>query len=146
MTSITAQQVSLQSAAAIRSRFIERFGVGYEHAYAFPTRERVAQATEAELVGVGFSNRKAEYVVGLARSELDLDGLAALPDEEVTRDGSWRCAGSASGRPTGSSPATWRGRMPGPPATWDCGRRWLRSMVTCPMFAPSPPASTPSRT
>ena len=84
VTSITAQQVSLQSAAAIRSRFIERYGIAYEHAHAFPTRERVAQATEDELFGVGFSNRKAEYVVGLARSDLDLDELASLPDEEVT--------------------------------------------------------------
>ena len=32
---------------------------------------------------LGFSNRKAEYTVGLARSDLDLDGLAALPDDEV---------------------------------------------------------------
>ena len=32
VTSITAQQVSLQSAAAIRSRFIERYGVAFEHA------------------------------------------------------------------------------------------------------------------
>jgi DNA-3-methyladenine glycosylase II len=84
VTSITAQQVSLQSAAAIRSRFIERFGVAAVHAHAFPERERVAQATEEELIGVGFSTRKAEYVVGLARSELDLDELASLPDEEVT--------------------------------------------------------------
>jgi DNA-3-methyladenine glycosylase II len=84
VTSITAQQVSLQSAAAIRSRFIARWGVAYEHAHAFPERERVAQATEAELIGVGFSTRKAEYVLGLARSELDLDALAQLPDEEVT--------------------------------------------------------------
>jgi DNA-3-methyladenine glycosylase II len=83
VTSITAQQVSLQSAAAIRSRFIERYGVAYEHAYAFPVRERVASADEAELVAVGFSRRKAEYVVGLARSDLDLDALAALPDDEV---------------------------------------------------------------
>ena len=83
VTSITAQQVSLQSAAAIRSRFIERYGIAYEHAHAFPTRERVAQATEHELFGVGFSNRKAEYVVGLARSDLDLDELASLQDEEV---------------------------------------------------------------
>jgi len=84
VTSITAQQVSLQSAAAIRSRFIERYGTAYEHAHAFPTRERVAAATEAELFAVGFSNRKAEYVIGLARSDLDLDELAGLPDEEVT--------------------------------------------------------------
>jgi DNA-3-methyladenine glycosylase II len=84
VTSITAQQVSLQSAAAIRSRFIERYGIGYEHAHAFPTRERVAQATEDELFGVGFSNRKAEYVIGLARSDLELDELASLPDEQVT--------------------------------------------------------------
>ena len=83
VTSITAQQVSLQSAAAIRSRFIERYGVAYEHAHSFPTRERVAEATEDELFAVGFSNRKAEYVIGLARSDLDLDELSALPDEEV---------------------------------------------------------------
>ncbi|MGZ8694479.1 MAG: DNA-3-methyladenine glycosylase family protein, partial [Gaiellaceae bacterium] len=83
VTSITAQQVSLLSAFAIRSRFIERYGVAYEHAYAFPSRERVAQATEDELFAIGFSARKAEYVVGLARSDVDLDALAALPDDEV---------------------------------------------------------------
>ena len=37
VTSITAQQVSLQSAAAIRSRFIERFGVAGVHAHSFPS-------------------------------------------------------------------------------------------------------------
>lgn len=84
VTSITAQQVSLQSAAAIRSRFIERLGVPGVHAHAFPTRERTARSTEEELVGLGFSTRKAEYVIGLARAELDLDALASLPDEEVT--------------------------------------------------------------
>ena len=84
VTSITAQQVSLQSAAAIRSRFIERYGVAHEHAHAFPEREQVAAATEDDLFALGFSNRKAEYVIGLARSDLDLDTLATLPDEEVT--------------------------------------------------------------
>jgi 3-methyladenine DNA glycosylase/8-oxoguanine DNA glycosylase len=81
---ITAQQVSLFSAMAIRNRLIERFGVQVGEAWAFPTRERVAGATEAELFALGFSRRKAEYVVGLARSDLDLEALAALPDEEVT--------------------------------------------------------------
>jgi len=84
VTSITAQQVSLQSAAAIRSRFIARYGVAHEHAHAFPDRETVAGATEDELLALGFSTRKAEYVLGLARSDLDLDALAGLPDEEVT--------------------------------------------------------------
>jgi 3-methyladenine DNA glycosylase/8-oxoguanine DNA glycosylase len=83
VTSITAQQVSLHSAFAIRSRLIARFGVRVGRVYAFPTRERVALATEEELFATGFSRRKAEYVVGLARAEIDLDALAALPDDEV---------------------------------------------------------------
>ena len=83
VTSITAQQISLQAAFAIRNRLIERFGVRAEHAFAFPTRERMADAEPEELTAVGFSGRKAEYVVGLARSELDLAGLSALPDDEV---------------------------------------------------------------
>jgi 3-methyladenine DNA glycosylase/8-oxoguanine DNA glycosylase len=80
---ITSQQVSLFSALAIRNRLIERFGERSVEAWAFPTRERLAGAREEELVAVGFSWRKAEYVVGLARSELDLGALADLPDDEV---------------------------------------------------------------
>ena len=83
VTSITAQQVSLRAAFAIRNRLIAAFGEPVRHAYAFPRRERIALAEPAELVAVGFSGRKAEYTVGLARSDLDLAGLAALPDEEV---------------------------------------------------------------
>jgi 3-methyladenine DNA glycosylase/8-oxoguanine DNA glycosylase len=83
VTSITAQQVSLFAAFAIRNRLIERLGVRAEHAYAFPTRERVAPAEPDELFALGFSHRKAEYVIGLARSDLDLDALALLPDDEV---------------------------------------------------------------
>ena len=62
---------------------IERFGVRAEHAYAFPTRERIALAEPDELFEIGFSHRKADYAVGLARSDLDLEALAHLPDEEV---------------------------------------------------------------
>jgi DNA-3-methyladenine glycosylase II len=80
---ITAQQVSLFSALAIRNRLIERFGEQVGEAWAFPARERIAAASEDELVALGFSRRKAEYVVGLARSGLDLGALAELPDDEV---------------------------------------------------------------
>jgi 3-methyladenine DNA glycosylase/8-oxoguanine DNA glycosylase len=83
VTSITAQQVSLRAAFAIRNRLIAAFGVPFEHAWAFPTRERLALAEPAELVAVGFSRRKADYTVGLARSDLDLEGLSALSDSEV---------------------------------------------------------------
>jgi DNA-3-methyladenine glycosylase II len=83
VSSITAQQVSLYAAFAIRTRLIERFGERRVHAYAFPTRERLARAGEDELVAIGFSRRKAEYVLGLARSELDLGALGLLDDDEV---------------------------------------------------------------
>jgi DNA-3-methyladenine glycosylase II len=83
VSSITAQQVSLHAAFAVRSRFIDRFGEPGELALAFPTRERVALASEDELMSTGLSRRKAEYVLGVARADLDFDALAALPDEEV---------------------------------------------------------------
>ncbi len=83
VTSITAQQVSLASAFAIRSRMIERLGERARIAYAFPTRERLAAAEPTDLTAVGFSGRKAEYVIGLARLDLDYDELALLPDEDV---------------------------------------------------------------
>jgi DNA-3-methyladenine glycosylase II len=83
VTSITAQQISLHAALAVRNRLIQAFGRPFEHAYSFPARERMAAAEPAELLPLGFSRRKAEYVVGLARSDLDLDGLEAVPDDEV---------------------------------------------------------------
>ena len=83
VSSITAQQVSLHSAFAVRSRFIDRFGEPAQLAVAFPTRERVARANEEELTALGFSRRKAEYVLGVARADVDFEELALLPDEEV---------------------------------------------------------------
>jgi 3-methyladenine DNA glycosylase/8-oxoguanine DNA glycosylase len=83
VTSITAQQVSLRAARAIRNRLIEGYGQRGLHALAFPSRERLAGATPGELVALGFSGRKAEYVLGLAQSAIDLEALAGLPDAEV---------------------------------------------------------------
>ena len=80
---ITAQQVSLFAATAIRNRMTERFGTQVGAAWSFPTRDALAAATEEELVGLGFSRRKAEYTIGLARTDIDLHELAALPDDDV---------------------------------------------------------------
>jgi DNA-3-methyladenine glycosylase II len=83
VSAISAQQVSLFAAFAIRNRMVERFGVRGVHAYEFPTRERMAQANEEQLTELGFSRRKAEYVLGVARSDVDFGALHTLSDEEV---------------------------------------------------------------
>jgi DNA-3-methyladenine glycosylase II len=80
---IAAQQISLRAAHSVLNRFIERFGVRAEHAYEFPRAERVAASTPEELRSLGFSVRKGEYVIALARAELDYAALAELPDDEV---------------------------------------------------------------
>lgn len=83
VTSVSAQQVSLQSAFAVRNRLTQTLGKRAKNAYSFPTRERLAGATTEEITRVGFSRSKAEYLLGLARAELDLDELRLLPDSEV---------------------------------------------------------------
>ena len=123
VTSITAQQVSLFAAFAIRNRLIERFGARAEHAYSFPERERLAAASEEELVALGFSRRKAEYVVSLARSELDLQALAGLPDDEVR-------ARIVSQRGLGEWTAEWfLARHLARPRAWPAGDLGLRKAV-----------------
>ena len=83
VVAITTQQISLRAAAAIRGRFVQRFGVEHEVAWEFPTRERIAALTPDEITAIGFSRSKAAYVIALARSELDFARLAELPDDEV---------------------------------------------------------------
>lgn len=83
VSAITAQQISLRAAFAVRNRFVRAFGVEVGAAWAFPARERVALARPDELVTLGFSRRKAEYAIGVARADLDLEALALLPDGEV---------------------------------------------------------------
>ena len=83
VSAISAQQVSLFAAFAIRNRMVERFGVRGVHAYEFPTRARMAQANEEQLTELGFSRRKAEYVLGVARSDVDFGALHTLSDDEV---------------------------------------------------------------
>jgi DNA-3-methyladenine glycosylase II len=120
---ITAQQVSLVAATAIRNRIIERFGVQVGEAWAFPTRERLARAGEDELFALGLTRRKSEYVIGLARSELDLDALAALPDDEVK-------ARLTAVRGLGEWTADWfLARHLGRPHAWPWGDLALRKAV-----------------
>ena len=124
VTAITAQQVSLHSAAAIRRRFVECFGERHGLAHAFPSAERIADAGEDELVAAGFSRRKAEYVVGLARAGLDYAELGGLPDEDVK-------ARLTAVRGLGEWTADWfLGRCLGRPRAWPAGDLALRKAVS----------------
>jgi DNA-3-methyladenine glycosylase II len=80
---ITAQQISLRAAFAVRNRFVERYGKRVEIAYAFPTTERVAGLGPEDLTTLGYSRRKADYVLALARSDVDFESLAERRDDEV---------------------------------------------------------------
>ena len=120
---ITAQQVSLIAALAIRNRLVERLGERVGRVWAFPSRERLAAASEDELFSLGFSRRKAEYVIGLARSDLDLATLALLPDEEVK-------AQLTALRGLGEWTADWfLARYLGRPRAWPAGDLALRKAV-----------------
>jgi DNA-3-methyladenine glycosylase II len=124
VSSITAQQVSMWSAFAVRSRLIARFGRKIGFAYPFPARERLARAREEDLVALGFSRRKAGYVIGLAQSDLDLIELAPLEDEEVK-------ARLVSIRGLGEWSADWfLARHLGRPTAWPAGDLALRKAVS----------------
>jgi DNA-3-methyladenine glycosylase II len=120
---VTAQQVSLFAALAIRNRLVERFGEPVGRVWAFPARERLAAASEEELCALGFSRRKAEYVIGLARSDLDLEALALLPAEEVKEQ-------LTALRGLGEWTADWfLARNLGRPRAWPAGDLALRKAV-----------------
>ena len=80
---ITTQQISLRAAAAIRGNFVERFGIRHGHAWEFPTRERMRTVRPRHFTVLGFSRAKADYVLELAHSDLDLDTLELRSDDEV---------------------------------------------------------------
>jgi DNA-3-methyladenine glycosylase II len=84
---ITEQQISLAAAYRIRTRIIERFGDPVNGLWAFPTPRRLSESSVEDLITCGLSQRKAEYVKGVAHKvangQLDLDQLVAMSDEDV---------------------------------------------------------------
>ncbi len=83
VVAITTQQISLRAAAAIRGNFVRTYGVRHDLAWEFPTRERTSQLRPRHFTPLGFSRAKAEYLLELAHSDVDLHGLAGLDDDEV---------------------------------------------------------------
>jgi DNA-3-methyladenine glycosylase II len=124
VVAITTQQISLRAAAAIRGNLVREYGVEHDLAWEFPTRERIRQLRPRHFTVVGFSRAKAEYVLELAHSDLDLAGLAALGDDEVI-------AALTSVRGLGRWTADWYlARHLARPHAWPAGDLGLRKAVS----------------
>jgi DNA-3-methyladenine glycosylase II len=124
VVAITAQQISLRAAAAIRANLVERFGSRHDIAWEFPTRERMREAHPHHLTVLGFSGRKAEYVLELAHADLDLASLDALPDDDVIE-------AITAVRGLGRWTADWYlARHLARPAAWPAGDLGVRKAVS----------------
>lgn len=82
---VIGQQISLSAAFSLQAGAVRLAGGEWGGVSYFPDAEAVARLTYEQLRGVGFSQRKAEYLIDLARliagGELDLHGVAQLPLE-----------------------------------------------------------------
>ncbi|HAI99391.1 MAG TPA: hypothetical protein DCL97_01850 [Dehalococcoidia bacterium] len=90
---ILGQQIATNVARIIRTLLIETYGprqtIDGETYYAFPRPETLAALRVEDLRGMKLSQRKAEYVHGIACTALDdpefIEGLHHLDDEAVVR-------------------------------------------------------------
>ncbi|EJQ41014.1 hypothetical protein IEE_04703 [Bacillus cereus BAG5X1-1] len=82
------QQINLKFATVLTDQFVKRYGTEKDGVFFFPTPERVANISIEELREQKFSQRKAEYIVGLAKhiagGKLDLARIENETEEEVS--------------------------------------------------------------
>ncbi|KPU56983.1 DNA-3-methyladenine glycosylase family protein [Bacillus wiedmannii] len=82
------QQINLKFATVLTEQFVKRYGTEKNGVFFFPTPEIVANISIEELREQKFSQRKAEYIVGLGRSivsgTLKLASIETRADEEVS--------------------------------------------------------------
>ncbi|MED3125251.1 DNA-3-methyladenine glycosylase family protein [Bacillus wiedmannii] len=82
------QQINLKFATVLTEQFVKQYGTEKNGVFFFPTPEIVANISIEELREQKFSQRKAEYIVGLGRSivsgTLNLASIETRTDEEVS--------------------------------------------------------------
>ncbi len=88
---IACQQVSLNVGLLLLSRMSQKYGhrldLSGRRMASFPTVDAVSRASRQDLRQLGFSSRKSEYLIGLARSiskgQLNLEELRRMDDQEA---------------------------------------------------------------
>jgi DNA-3-methyladenine glycosylase II len=87
LNAIACQQVSLNVGLLLLNRLCVAYGLSFENQHAFVHPKDLINAQPADLRKIGFSYRKSEYILGIARGivegQLDLEGLAELDDESI---------------------------------------------------------------
>ncbi|WP_374055686.1 DNA-3-methyladenine glycosylase [Rossellomorea sp. FM04394] len=88
--SIIHQQLNLKFAFTLTHRFVTKYGWEKDGVWFYPSPEKVSGLTVEELRELQFSQRKAEYVIGIGQKvsdgELDLKKMARQSDEEVIKE------------------------------------------------------------
>ncbi|KAK7203742.1 HhH-GPD family base excision DNA repair protein [Myxozyma melibiosi] len=86
-SSIISQQISGSAARSIKARFLSLFNTTSSSATRFPTPAEVLKTDTAALRSIGFSGRKAEYMLDLASKfasgEINPHELVSMSNEEV---------------------------------------------------------------
>lgn len=84
---ILGQQINLNFAYRLKERLVKKYGKSFKHKgntyYAFPAPETIAKLSPDDLRPYQISQRKAEYLIGVAKlmaqGALDKDALLKLP-------------------------------------------------------------------
>lgn len=87
LNGISCQQISLLVGLTLLGRLCRRLGIELEGRHAFPRPEDLAGAHVSDLRRLGYSGRKAEYILNVARlvadGQLDLESLAAMDNQHA---------------------------------------------------------------
>jgi DNA-3-methyladenine glycosylase II len=87
VTAVTEQQISMIAAYRVRQRLIAKFGALIDGQALFPTPTRLARTRIDSLQKCGLSQRKAQYIRGLARqvsdTTLKLEAFTQMSDDAV---------------------------------------------------------------
>ncbi|TFD99629.1 DNA-3-methyladenine glycosylase family protein [Jeotgalibacillus salarius] len=87
--SVIHQQLNMSFAATLTERFVKTFGEQVDNVWFYPDPETVSNLPVETLRELQFSQRKAEYLIGIGEKivsgELDLIELSGKDDEEVIK-------------------------------------------------------------